>query len=54
MSLGYAEVYLMMAKMFRCYGTKLCRLDADKGMLELYEPDQRVVEPVGNFQVPIF
>jgi len=41
-----------MAKVFRNYGTKECRLDGSKGILELYETAQRDVEPVGDFQVP--
>jgi hypothetical protein len=44
---------LMMAKVFRDFGTRECRLDGDKGILELFETDQRDVEPVGDFQIPI-
>jgi cytochrome P450 len=53
MSLANAEIYLMMAKVFRDFGTRECRLDGDKGILELFETDQRDVEPVGDFQIPI-
>ena len=53
MSLAYAEMYLMMAKVFRDFGSRECRLRGDKGTLELFETDQRDVEPVGDFQIPI-
>lgn len=53
MSLGYAEIYLLMAEVFRNFGTRECRLDGDRGVLELFETDQRDVEPVGDFQIPI-
>ena len=53
MNLGSAEIYLMLATLFRSYGTRECRLAGDEGALELFETDVRDVEPVGDFQVPI-
>lgn len=53
MNLGSAEIYLMVAAIFRNYGTKECKLAGDEGILELFETDIRDVEPVGDFQVPI-
>ena len=52
-NLGTSEIYLMLAVIFRTYGTKECRMAGDKGRLELFETDIRDVEPVGDFQVPI-
>jgi len=53
MTLAYAEIYLMMARVFRDFGTKECRLEGDKGVLELFETTQRDIEPVGDYQIPI-
>jgi cytochrome P450 len=53
MNLGSAEIYLMIAALFRVYGSKECKLVGDRGVLELFETSIRDVEPVGDFQVPI-
>jgi cytochrome P450 len=53
MNLGTSELYLMVAAIFRNYGSKECKLSGDRGILELFDTDERDVEPVGDFQVPM-
>ncbi|KAJ9613905.1 hypothetical protein H2200_002041 [Cladophialophora chaetospira] len=36
-NLAYAELYLMLAKLFRVYGSKEVKMDGDVGRLELYD-----------------
>jgi hypothetical protein len=53
MNLAYAELYLMLAGMFRRYGTQNCMMRGDKGRLELFDTDKRDVIPVAEYNIPV-
>ena len=51
-TLAYAELHLMLAGIFRRYGTKDCKLEGDNGILELFETERRDVLAIADYQVP--
>jgi hypothetical protein len=51
-NLAYAELTLILAKIFRRYGSVGCRHAGDVGVLELFETDERDVECVADMFVP--
>ncbi|ORY11484.1 cytochrome P450 [Clohesyomyces aquaticus] len=53
MNLGYAELYLTLAGIFRRYGTKDVRFPEDEGYIELFETDHRDVEIAADFVIPL-
>ncbi|KAL2433865.1 Cytochrome P450 monooxygenase tpcC [Exophiala dermatitidis] len=52
-NLAYAELYLMLAKLFRVYGSKEVRFDGDVGRLELYETTLRDVQVAEDRFIPL-
>ncbi len=53
MSLAYAEMYLLLAAVFRRFGSKEVRFESDEGVLELVDTDISDVEIVADRFVPI-
>ena len=51
-NLAYAELYLMLAALFRHYGSPECRRPDDQGELVLFETSLRDVEFDAEFNVP--
>ncbi len=50
MNLAYAELYLTLTKLFRCYGSE--DVKGDMGWLELWETGERDIEIVGDSITP--
>jgi hypothetical protein len=53
MNLAYAEMYLLLAAVFRRFGSKEVRFEGDEGVLELVDTDVSDVEIVADRFVPI-
>lgn len=52
-NLALAELYLMLATLFRAYGSRNVRMPGDKGFLELWETDESDVECYVDAFVPL-
>ena len=53
MNLAYAEMYLLLAAVFRRFGSKEVRFESDEGVLELVDTDISDVEIVADRFVPV-
>lgn len=53
MALGYAEIYLSLARVFRVYGSREVQGEGDIGVLELFETEHADVEIVGDGITPL-
>jgi len=52
-NLAYAELYLVLAKIFRAYGSKEVRGEDDVGYLELFETEIDDVKLSRDFFLPL-
>ncbi|KAH8810857.1 cytochrome P450 [Xylogone sp. PMI_703] len=51
-NLANAEMALLLAKIWRIYGTEETKVPGDRGTLRLYETGERDVKLVGDFNIP--